>query len=124
VAAARERDTQLGSSQVGPHRAELKIVASERQARRLVSRGQQKLLASALILGASEVVQTAMERPLLLLMDDPAAELDRDSLGRIMAGAIELGTQIIMTSLEPDLIEFPSAPRMFHVEHGRVEQLS
>lgn len=124
VAAARGRDTQLGSSQVGPHRAELKIVANERQARRLVSRGQQKLLASALILGASDVVQTATGRPLLLLMDDPAAELDRVSLGRIMAGALDLGTQIVMTSLEPDLVEFPSTPRMFHVEHGRIVQVS
>jgi DNA replication and repair protein RecF len=124
VAAARARDTQLGSSQVGPHRAELKIVANERQARRLVSRGQQKLLASALILGASDVVQTATGRPLLLLMDDPAAELDRVSLGRIMAGALDLGTQIVMTSLEPDLVEFPSTPRMFHVEHGRIVQVS
>jgi DNA replication and repair protein RecF len=124
VAAGRERDVQTGSSQVGPHRAELRIVTNDRQARRLVSRGQQKLLASALILGASEVVQTAMGRPLLLLMDDPAAELDRVSLGRIMAGAIELGTQIIMTSLEPDLVDFPSKPRMFHVEHGHIVRVA
>ena len=124
VAAARGRDMQLGSSQVGPHRAELRIAASDRQARRLVSRGQQKLLASALILGASDVVQTAMGRPLLLLMDDPAAELDKDSLGRIMSGAIGLGTQIIMTSLDPGSIVFPAAPRMFHVEHGCVAQVS
>lgn len=110
--ASRDRDRQLGSSQVGPHRAELRIVASERQARRLVSRGQQKLLASALILGACDVVQTAMERPILVLMDDPAAELDRDSLRRIVAGAVHLGTQLIVTSLDPGLVEFPSAPRL------------
>lgn len=122
--ASRERDQQTGSSQVGPHRAELRIAASERQARRLVSRGQQKLLASALILGACDVVQTAAERPLLLLMDDPAAELDRASLGRILDGAVNLGTQLIVTSLDPELIEFPSEPRRFHVEHGVVTAVS
>ena len=122
--ASRDRDQQLGSSQVGPHRAELRIAVSDRQARRLVSRGQQKLLASALILGACEVVQTAMERPLLLLMDDPAAELDRGSLGRILAGAVNLGTQLIVTSLDPELIEFPAVPRRFHVEHGVVTAVS
>ena len=118
LAASRDRDMQLGSTQVGPHRAELKILANERQARRLVSRGQQKLLASALILGGTDVVQTAIERPLVLLMDDPAAELDRDSLKRILTGAIGLGTQLIVTSLDPGLIEFPEAPHRFHVEHG------
>lgn len=123
LAGARERDFQLGSTQVGPHRAELKILANERQARRLVSRGQQKLLASALILGGSEVVQTAIERPLVLLLDDPAAELDRDSLERILAGAIRLGTQLIVTSLDPEIIDFPEPARTFHVEHGAISRV-
>jgi DNA replication and repair protein RecF len=123
LAASRERDLQLGSTQVGPHRAELKIMANERQARRLVSRGQQKLLASALILGGSEVVQAAIGRPLLLLLDDPAAELDRDSLERILSGAIGLGTQLIVTSLDPEIIEFPQPPRTFHVEHGVISRV-
>ena len=118
--AGRERDLQLGSTQVGPHRAEIRILANDRQAKRLVSRGQQKLLASALVIGASEVVQTAIERPLVLLMDDPAAELDSDSLGRIMSGAVALGSQLIVTSLDPEAISFPSEPRVFHVEHGTV----
>lgn len=121
VAAAREADLRAGSTQVGPHRAELRILTSERQAKRLVSRGQQKLLAAALILGGSEVVQTALERPLILLMDDPAAELDNDSLERIMGGALGLGAQLIVTSLEKDTIRFPGPFRLFHVEHGVVE---
>ena len=70
-----ERDLQQGATQHGPHRADLKICYDERQARKLVSRGQQKLLASAMILAATETAQTALERPLLLLLDDPAAEL-------------------------------------------------
>jgi DNA replication and repair protein RecF len=37
-----ERDTQQGSTQAGPHRADLKLVYDERQARKLVSRGQQR----------------------------------------------------------------------------------
>ena len=80
-----ERDLQLGSTQAGPHRADLRLSYDERQARKLVSRGQQKLLASAMILAATETAQTALERPLLLLLDDPAAELDADSLARLMA---------------------------------------
>jgi DNA replication and repair protein RecF len=113
-----ERDLQQGSTQSGPHRADLKLIYDERQARKLVSRGQQKLLACAMILAASETAQTALERPLLLLLDDPAAELDEDSLGRLMARVAKLGSQVIATSLQPENALFGGQGAMFHVEHG------
>lgn len=119
-----ERDISMGATQAGPHRADLRLVYDERQARRLVSRGQQKLLASAMILAATGIAQDAMGRPLLLLLDDPAAELDRHSLGRLMERVAALGSQVIATSLERDELPFPSAPRVFHVEHGELRAVS
>ena len=116
-----ERDRQLGSTQAGPHRADLKLIYDERQARRLVSRGQQKLLSCALILAATEVVQSHLERPLLLLLDDPAAELDSASITRLMAAVVALGCQVIATSLDPAVDLFPESPRLFHVEHGTLK---
>ena len=80
-----ERDLQYGSTQSGPHRADLKLSYDERRARKLVSRGQQKLLACAMVLAAAETAQAALGQPLLLLLDDPGAELDSASLGRLMA---------------------------------------
>ena len=118
LAAGIDRDRQLGATQAGPHRADLKLLYDERQARRLVSRGQQKLLACALILAATEVVQSHIERSLLLLLDDPAAELDSDSLTRLMAAVVALGCQVIATSLDPDPVLFPEPPTTFHVEQG------
>ena len=113
-----ERDLQLGTTQHGPHRADLKISYDERQARKLVSRGQQKLLASAMILAATETAQTALERPLLLLLDDPAAELDADSLARLLEAVTGLGSQVVATSLTEAALDMPSGTRMFHVEQG------
>lgn len=113
-----ERDLQQGSTQVGPHRADLRLIYDERQARKLVSRGQQKLLACAMILAAAETAQAALERPLLLLLDDPAAELDEDSLGRLMSRVRNLGCQVIATSLQPDTSIFAGEGAVFHVEHG------
>ena len=113
-----ERDLQQGSTQVGPHRADIRLIYDERQARRLVSRGQQKLLACSMVLAATEVVQTHLERPMLLLLDDPAAELDQDSLARLMGQVFALGAQIVATSLAPDVLSFPEKPAMFHVKHG------
>ena len=85
-----------------------------------MSRGQQKLLASAMILAATETAQAALERPLLLLLDDPAAELDGDSVARLMSAVAALGCQVVATSLEPGALIFPEPPVMFHVEQGAV----
>jgi len=117
-----ERDRQHGNTQYGPHRADLKLSYDERRARKLVSRGQQKLLACAMILAAAETAQTALERPLLLLLDDPGAELDRDALARLMHRVVGLGSQVIATSLEPETPLFPAAAKTFHVEHGRLRE--
>ncbi|MFT5500286.1 MAG: DNA replication and repair protein RecF [Woeseiaceae bacterium] len=118
LAAAVEREQQLGSTQVGPHRADLRLIYDERQARKRVSRGQQKLLACALILAAVEIVQDHLQKPLLLLLDDPAAELDSDSLSRLMIAVGNLGCQVIATSLEPNDGLFADGAKLFHVEHG------
>ena len=113
-----ERDLQQGSTQAGPHRADLRLIYDERQARKLVSRGQQKLLACAMVLAATETAQSALERPLLLLLDDPAAELDDESLGRLMGRVASLGCQVIATSLTPEIGVFTTQAAMFHVERG------
>ena len=117
-----EKDRQQGSTLHGPHRADLKLSYDARQARKLVSRGQQKLLACAMILAATETAQAALERPLLLLLDDPAAELDGDSLARLMARVAALGCQVIATSLDLSAQIFPDGAAVFHVEHGNLSR--
>ena len=117
-----ERELQMGATQSGPHRADIKVSYDERQARKLVSRGQQKLLASAMILAATETAQTALERPLLLLLDDPAAELDGDSIDRLMGAVARLGCQVVASSLDPGALVFPEEPVRFHVEQGQVSE--
>jgi DNA replication and repair protein RecF len=117
-----ERDRQQGSTQSGPHRGDLRLIYDQRQARKLVSRGQQKLLACAMVLAAAETAQAALESPLLLLLDDPAAELDEDSLGRLMERVHHLGSQVIATSLQADTAITDSPGALFHVEHGALRR--
>ncbi len=119
-----ERDLKQGATQLGPHRADLKLSYDERQAKRLVSRGQQKLLACSMILAAADTAQTALERPLVLLLDDPAAELDGNSLARLMEQVVGLGAQVIATSLDKDALRFPATPAVFHVEQGELTRIS
>jgi recombinational DNA repair ATPase RecF len=61
---------------------------------------------------------------LVLLLDDPAAELDRASLGRLMERVAGLGSQVIATSLESGELTFATTPRMFHVEQGTLREVS
>ena len=118
LASCLEKDLQTGSTGVGPHRADLRLIYDERQARKLVSRGQQKLLACAMILAASQVAEAELGQPLLLLLDDPAAELDAESLERLMSEVAALQAQVIATALHSDARLFPETPVRFHVEQG------
>ena len=70
---------------VGPHRADLSFRVDGVPARDRVSRGQQKMLAAAFILGQLAASRRSQaRRPTCLLLDDPAAELDVDNLGKLL----------------------------------------
>ena len=118
LTASLDRDLQVGSSGAGPQRADLRLIYDDRQARKLVSRGQQKLLACAMILAASRTVQLHLRQPLLLLLDDPAAELDPYSLGRLMEEVVDLEAQVVATALTGESVWFPRPAAVFHVEQG------
>ena len=57
-----------------------------------------------------------------LLLDDPAAELDRENLGRLMAQVRKAPGQLWVTALRPDIADHLTAQRMFHVKHGVVSR--
>ncbi len=118
--AAMAREQQLGSTQHGPHRADIRLLHPAGKARRIVSRGQQKLLACAMILGATDVAQQATGKSMALLVDDPAAELDTAALERLMARVTGLGSQVIATALRPEALETPQKTALFHVKRGKL----
>lgn len=111
----RDRDVAAGRTQPGPHRAELVLVLGDARARARVSRGQQKLLAASLVLAQLEVLANAGERRPVLLLDDPAAELDAERVTRLLDAVQQLDTQLFITALQRNnLPDF--AARTFHME--------
>ncbi len=114
------RDREDGITHRGPHRAELRLRLNERQAKRLVSRGQQKLLACGLILAGCGVVQGEGGRRLVLLVDDLAAELDRGARQRLFDRCLATNAQLVVTSLERDHFTLPDDAAVFHVERGEL----
>lgn len=120
---ARARDEQRGTSGVGPHRADVVLRCEGRPARDVLSRGQQKLVAAALILAQLQYLRAAVGLRPVLLLDDPAAELDDHRLAQFIAAVQALETQLIVTSLRSDFAIFGQPERVFHVEQGRVQEL-
>ena len=118
LATNQARDRQSGSTEAGPHRAEVVLRLDERRAQDEASRGQQKLTAAALIL--AQVAVESVERPAqsVLVVDDPAAELDTRSLDRLLAALSELRAQLIFTALTPADLPFQADFPAFHVERG------
>lgn len=114
---SRSRDLAMGMTSLGPHRADVAVLLDGQGARRIVSRGQQKLLASALVLSQLKLVQSTGQQPLLLL-DDPGAELDVDNLGKFLAMIGALPAQIIATATFPAALEALPDLRLFHVKQA------
>ncbi|HHH36471.1 MAG TPA: DNA replication/repair protein RecF [Gammaproteobacteria bacterium] len=119
------QDRILGYTRLGPHRADLVMTVEGVAARERVSRGQQKLLVSALFLAQAAVYRRRCERRCVLLVDDVAAELDHDHRERFLELLKALDIQVLLTATEAldeagkDLIQ-----KRFHVEHGRIHGAS
>jgi DNA replication and repair protein RecF len=123
--ASYARDRERGLTHSGPHRADIAVRVDGYPARDRVSRGQQKLVAAAMLLGQLQSDAEQGSGVAALLVDDPAAELDSESLDRLLTEVLALPSQLFITALEPSnpaLQRLPPGPR-FHVERGAVTRL-
>lgn len=123
LARHRERDLERGLTGQGPHRCDVVLRVEGRPARDVVSRGQQKVLGAAMALTVMRYLAGRVGRVPMLLLDDPAAELDATHTQALLRLAAALGGQCVVTALHPERLPAPSADRVFHVERGGVKQL-
>ena len=116
------RDVKSGTTNSGPHRADVVLRVAGESAAAVLSRGQGKALASALRLGqASGLLKD--DKPSLFLIDDMGAELDRVHSERFYALLDGMNCQIVATSAQEEVGEMLMATRrgrMFHVKQGRL----
>jgi DNA replication and repair protein RecF len=123
LSAHADRDRARGTTTSGPHRADVSLRRHQRVARETLSRGQQKLTAIAMIVSQLQLLQAELNLRAVLLLDDPAAELDEKNLHRLFEELASLRCQMIATSLTPETALFQAPKATFHVEQGRVLQL-
>ncbi len=121
--ASLQRDRDLGSTQVGPHRADLAIRLNGMGVRDRVSRGQQKLLAAILLLSQIRLFPKESRTQPTLLLDDPAAELDGEHLRMLLDEVREQPVQLIVTTLQAgsaELAGFGTPGKRFEIDGGVV----
>jgi DNA replication and repair protein RecF len=120
LAAGADRDRALGATQAGPHRAELELLVDDQPARHRLSRGQQKLLGAAMVLAQAEWVRETTGKCPVLLVDEPAAELDAQHLGTLVESIVNSGSQIFITALTEGALPLQAGGAKFHVERGEL----
>lgn len=122
-----ERDSQLGHTQAGPQRADLRIRMDGQNAVDVLSRGQMKLVVCALkIAQAMLLEESGRLADCVFLVDDLPSELDARHRGALCSLLEELGCQVFVSGVEAEQLaecwrqDTPLA--MFHVEHGHIVQ--
>jgi len=119
----RARDMERGTTGSGAHRFDVRLRAQGRPAAEVLSRGQQKLLGAALALSMARLVGSSGRRAPTLLLDDPAAELDRAHTDALVSEIRRMQGQLVVTALHPEEARFGDPERAFHVEQGRITTL-
>ncbi|MCB1666884.1 MAG: DNA replication/repair protein RecF [Porticoccaceae bacterium] len=122
----RPRDQQNKVTHHGPHRADLRVRSGRAGAAELLSRGQAKVLVSAMQLAQGQLFKEITGQQCIYLLDDLPAELDeerRKAVGRLL---MDLEAQVFVTGVDKEdlLMIWPEIKAgdigLFHVEHGRV----
>lgn len=119
------RDRQKGFTCSGPHRANLVFRLDGRRIQHYVSRGQEKMLVSALILAQVELFIKRTGRRCVVLLDDFAAELDAEHQQRLLELVRPMRVQLFLTMVSKGNLRLDQWPEMktFHVEHGGVTEM-
>ncbi len=123
----RQRDLQARVTNQGPHRADLKVRFNNKTANDVLSRGQIKILVTAMQIAQGFLFHERTGGQCLYLLDDLPAELDLTHRRKVGALLHRLGAQVFITGVVRDdlRLSWPESSkniRMFHVEHGCITQ--
>ena len=123
----QQRDLHTKATSHGPQRSDLRVSYNDRTASEVLSRGQIKIIVTAMQVAQGYLYHKITGQQCLYLLDDLPSELDlfhRQKVGDLL---LSLGAQTFVTGvIKKDLVDsWPVGDKnisMFHVEHGRIIQ--
>ncbi len=126
LASTWQRDQQIGHTQAGPQRADLRLRLEGHNAAEILSRGQQKLVVCALRIAQGHLVNLAKRGQCIYLVDDLPSELDEQHRRALCRLLEDLNCQVFITCVDHELLKdgwrTDTPVAVFHVEHGRITQ--
>ena len=96
-----------------------------REAQKICSRGQQKLIANIMLLSQAKDFFEEKKYPSIILVDDLSAELTLGMQERILERLFETKSQVFLTALNDSVLAdilCEMDANVFHVEHGDITQ--
>lgn len=120
------QDLDSGYTTAGPHRSDFKIRVGDSLARNVLSTGQQKTFVSMLLLAQCQWVAKMAGKTPILLVDDLPSELDSEAKTWLMQQLLNTPSQVFLTTVDPtglEALKTGNINKMFHVEHGKVEEV-
>lgn len=121
---ATEADTRAGFTTVGPHRDDFELCIRGRNAAEFASEGQQRTLATALVLAQAGLLQVQTGHAPTLLIDDIFGELDPTRRRALLAN-LPVDSQIFITTTHTDWLQDTPAPLpllKIHAAHISAEE--
>ena len=101
----------------GVHRADISIQWKQNKARNIVSRGQQKSIALALLFAQIDLFINTTSKECLIIVDDLTSELDEVNVALALEELERLHQQTIITSLEANInISGWEERQLFHMK--------
>ncbi len=114
------RDLERGTTGVGPHLDEFRVLSEDRDLRAFGSQGEQRLAVLSLLLAEAELLTERGDVPPLLLLDDALSELDADRR-RVLSARLGTAGQTLVTATGAEAL--PLAPaQLLVVSPGEVQQ--
>lgn len=120
-------DRQTGRMRYGPQRAEIRFVSDQGDVRHAFSRGQARVVATAVLLAQWQIIASASGVGPILLFDDLGAELARDYRTWVAERLAETAAQVFVTATERGLVDeglIGADATVFHVEHGQAWRMN
>jgi len=114
------RNIRYGVVSIGPHRMDMLIRSHCEEAKKILSRGQKKIVAMALYLSQLEVIHSLTSQWPVICLDDVDSELDKQRLEFVIEAFSEIKTQVFVSSLHPETLKNlfcrNNETSVFHVE--------
>ena len=118
--AARDRDSRMKTTTVGPHRDDFGFILNDVDARIYGSQGQQRTSALSLKMAEISMVRKKTGNQPVLLLDDVFSELDSARQSCLLDGIQDIQTFITCTGLDDFISRHFEKKMVYEVKNGAV----